>query len=141
VQKFPDIKVGDAIGIRSNDHNRLRYYRYEYAVVTETNETSFRTRFGWFSKETGRRGSDEAVTVAEREENNRRWYAQQACLRRQKAIKWMLADLGASPEDAEVLRQVEQLLQDRLAAAAAKRQKEEQEEAACDVGRATVEAG
>lgn len=129
--KFADIKVGDRVGIGSSNANLLRHYRYESGFVSEVTDETFRTQFGWFSKDTGRglKRSDQAVSLQEMERHNTLYHAARVCVRRSEDIERLLQQIDHSPETAEMLTRIKSLLEDHLeqssAAAVARAVKED----------------
>src|SRR5579875_1457299 len=97
--RFPGIKVGDKVGVRSENPNALRYYRYEHASVLEVSDDSFRLKWGWFRKEDGRSGTNVVVSVEELTENNAAFYRERSASRLRAEIAKGLCQLGTSPAD------------------------------------------
>ena len=115
MSKFANVTVGTAVGVRSTNHNAMHHYAYRYASVLEVTDDQFKvTTYGWFPKDTARRGSNEVVTKQEYDDNNKHWYAAQAANRAEERIKSLLQDMGRMPEDAAILQAVVRLLEPRV---------------------------
>lgn len=108
--KFPNIKVGDVVGLKSDNPNSLRYYKYERAKVLEINDDQFRLERGWFSKEYGRKGFNIVISLEELEENNSIFYRERTANRLLENINKKLSNLGTSPTDVALLENINNIL-------------------------------
>ena len=108
--KFLNIKVGDGVGIRNENPNSIRYYKYERAKVLEVNQDSFLLQRGWFPKENGRKGFNIVIPIEELEENNSNFYRERRANRLHNQTRQKLDNLGNSLKEIELLEHILLLL-------------------------------
>jgi hypothetical protein len=108
--QLSNIKVGDVVGIKSDNPSSIRYYKYERAKVLEVNDNAFRIERGWFPKDNGRKGFNIIISLDEVLENNTNFYLSRRVNRLLDNIKGKLDNIGISLDDIELLEKILLLL-------------------------------